>query len=389
MIAGQILAVLLAATAMQHGNHGAAPQKGMRTPTVAFESKTRVWRVWIDGNQVLVGMSGDGGKTWSAGRRVTTEAETIDANGESRPKIALGTKGEVYVSWTRSGKKSYTGDIRFSRSLDGGKTFDAPRTVNDDNLETGHRFESLAVGPDGSVHLAWIDKRDLEAAKAARKTYEGAALYYTLSRDRGATFSSNRKIKDNVCECCRIAHSFDGDGNLVLVWRDAAGNLRDHAMIRLGARDKIAARVLRATTDGWTINACPHHGPAAVVAADGVTHLAWFTGEGPRGAGAFYGRVTMDGRPIGTPRLLTKAAVAHAVVDVQGSRVTVAWKENQAKAGAAIMVAVSNDAGATFSAARTVAQTAGMSDHPFLVSSAGGLYLSWFAATEGHRLIAL
>jgi hypothetical protein len=286
--------------------------------------------------------------------------------------VAHGPRGEVYVTWTRSGSKPYTGDIRFSRSLDGGKTFDEPRTINDDGLETGHRFDALAVGADGAVHVTWIDKRDLEAAKAAKRTYEGAALYHAVSRDRGATFAPNRKIKDNVCECCRIAHAFDGEGNLVLLWRDATGNLRDHVMVRVTPRGN-AGSVSRATTDGWKINGCPHHGPGLAVDASGVAHMVWFTGEGPRGAGAFYGRLSADGKALGTPRRLTQNVVAHAVVLVRGSRVIVASK----------------DGGATFAAPRAVAETRGMSDHPLLVSAPGGAYVSWFAATEGHRLIPL
>src|SRR5215210_247930 len=146
MIAAILTAVLLAAT-HQH----AAPQKWMRTPAVVFDARAQAWRVWIDDDHVLVSTSLDRGKTWRAATRVTPQPETIDANGESRPKIALGRKGEVYVSWTRSGKKPYTGDIRFARSLDGGKTFDAPRTINDDGVETGHRFDALLVAGDGTV----------------------------------------------------------------------------------------------------------------------------------------------------------------------------------------------------------------------------------------------
>ncbi|HYR29290.1 MAG TPA: sialidase family protein [Thermoanaerobaculia bacterium] len=382
-----LLAVLLATTTMQHG-HGAAPQKGMRTPAVAFESRTKVWRVWTDEGHILAAVSTDGGKSWPAGTRITREAETIDANGESRPKLALGSKGEVYVSWTRSGKKSHSGDVRFSRSVDGGKTFDAPRTINDDGVERTHRFDTLAVAADGTVHLAWVDARDADAAKAAEKPYIGAALYHAVSRDRGATFAANRKIKDHICECCRIARTFDEDGNLVLLWRDAAGNLRDHVLIRLTPQGKVAGEPARATTDNWKINGCPHQGPSIAVGRDGVTHMVWFTGEGPNGPGAFYGRLDANGKAMGAPHRLTPLTMSRGVVEVQGSRVIVAWKESRT-AGAAVMVSTSSDNGATFSAPRAVAETSGMSDHPLLVTSAGGVYLSWFAATEGHRLIAL
>jgi hypothetical protein len=383
MIAGFVMAVLLAAT-HQH----AAPQKGMRTPTVVFDARAQAWRVWVEDDHVLVSTSSDLGKSWRAATRVTRVPETVDANGESRPKLALGPKGEVYVSWTRSGKKPYTGDIRFARSLDGGRTFDPPRTINDDGVETGHRFDALLVAGDGTVHLAWIDKRDLDRAKAAKRKYDGAALYHAFSRDRGATFAANRKIKDNVCECCRVAHALDSEGRIVFVWRDVMeGSIRDHALVRVAATGATAGKVQRATNDGWKINGCPHHGPSVAVGPGDVTHMVWFTGTGPAGAGTFYGRLSRDGRRLGSDRRLTSSVNAHAVVHVRGPRVVVIWKENDAAKGSSILSAISTDGGATFGAPRVLAKTGGASDHPLLVEAADGVYLSWFAAAEGHRLM--
>ncbi|HYC89479.1 MAG TPA: exo-alpha-sialidase [Thermoanaerobaculia bacterium] len=385
MILGVVFSAVLLAATHQH----ATPQKGMRTPTVVFDAKAQAWRVWIDDDHVLVSTSADRGKSWRAATRVTREPEKIDANGESRPKIALGTKNEVYVTWTRSGTKPYTGDVRFARSLDGGKTFEAPRTINDDGVETGHRFDALAVAADGAVHIAWIDKRDLDRAKAAKQAYEGAALYYTLSRDRGATFAKNRKIKDNVCECCRVATAFDAGGKLLFVWRDVmSGSIRDHALVRVSSNGSVE-KVQRATADDWKINGCPHHGPAVAAGADGVTHMAWFTGAGPEGAGTFYGRLSADGRPLGKRVRLTSTVNGHAAVHVRGSHVTVVWKENASESGSSIVAAVSKDGGATFGPPRPVAATSGLSDHPLLVAAHDGLYLSWFAAAEGHRLVRL
>jgi len=314
----------------------------------------------------------------------------VDANGESRPKIALGPGDEVYVSWTRHGRRAYTGDVRFSRSLDGGRTFDPPRTVNDDDIETGHRFDALAVAPDGTIYLLWIDKRDLERATAAGTEYEGAALYYTVSRDRGATFVPNRKIKDHICECCRIAHAFDDEGRLVLFWRDVmTGSIRDHAIVRLTS-DGPVGPVQRVTADDWQITACPHHGPGLAFGASGLMHIVWFTGVGPQGPGAFYGRLSAAGRMLGTPVRLGPAVptTGHAVVHAEGAVVWVAWKERRGD-GAVVRLMRSSDDGATFGEPRELAHAAGASDHPFLLDGPDGLRLSWYSEVEGHRVLAV
>jgi hypothetical protein len=165
------------------------------TPTAAFDARGTLWVVFVEGPQVYVTASEDLGKTFRAAVPVNREAEVVDANGEARPKIAVGAKGEIYVSYTHKLEKPFTGDVRFSRSTDGGRTFSAPVTVNDDRLVTGHRFDALSVSPKGDVHLFWIDKRDLERAATQKKAYAGAAVYTAVSTDAGATFAANRSSR--------------------------------------------------------------------------------------------------------------------------------------------------------------------------------------------------
>jgi hypothetical protein len=373
----------------RHEGHGVpvAPAAGMRTPTVAAGASGVLWRVWVEEGHVLMSSSSDAGQTYGPAIRINRERAEIDANGEGRPKVALGPQGEIYVTYTRTGTRPFTGDVQFSRSIDGGRTFEAPRTINDDGLDTGHRFDALAVGPDGEVYVAWIDKRDLERATAEHEPYRGAALYYTISHDRGETFAPNRKIKDYSCECCRIAHAFDGRGRLVLFWRDVMeGSIRDHALTWI-ERDGRAAPVRRVTADNWTIEACPHHGPTLAVGSEGTMHVAWFTGDSPRGPGAFYGRLDRDGRMLGEPLRLGRAhpGTGHADIHADASHVTIVWKESRSP-GTALMLMTSEDGGITFDAPRELAAGLDASDHPQMVPMPSGLYVSWYDGAQ-HRMI--
>ena len=66
---------------------------------------------------------------WSEPLTVTARPEPVSDDGENRPKLAFGPKGEMYVTWTSPTSAKYTGDIRFARSLDGGKTWSVPHTI--------------------------------------------------------------------------------------------------------------------------------------------------------------------------------------------------------------------------------------------------------------------
>lgn len=51
-------------------------------------------------------------------------------------------------------------------------------TVHSNRDEITHRFESMIVDTSGRIFIAWIDKRDAEAARAKKEKYAGAAIYY-------------------------------------------------------------------------------------------------------------------------------------------------------------------------------------------------------------------
>ena len=236
--------------------------------------------------------SDDDGATWQPPVRVNAAAEPVAAEGENRPKLAFGPRGEIYVTWTSPTSAQFTGDIRFARSLDGGKTWSTPAVVHRDRQLITHRFESLLVDPKGRLWAAWVDKRDLKVAEDAGRTYRGAAIYYAYSDDRGATWSGDTKLADSSCECCRIALATDAQGRVAAMWRHVfEPNERDHAFAFLGTAK---ASVERATVDRWRIDACPHHGPSLAFGPDGTRHAVWFNQVDGQGR-AFYGHLTDQG----------------------------------------------------------------------------------------------
>lgn len=353
--------------------------------TATFDEHGRLWIASIRDRHVEVSHSGDRGATFSPPVKVNAEPEYILGDGENRPKIVV-RRGVVYVAYTRGLSKPMTGDIRFARSIDGGRTFTPPVTVNDNHDVISHRFEALSVADDGTVHLAWLDKRDLHAAQARGEPYRGAALYYAVARDGGARFAPNQKLADHTCECCRVAMALDGDGVPVIAWRHIfEPNTRDHAVLRLDGRSALA----RLSHEQWAIDACPHHGPAIAIGSDGVYHFAWFSGASAS-PGLFYARSADRGRSFSSPLRFgdADAQPGHAQVLSHAGQVYLAWKEFDGTS-AHVRGMVSRDGGRTWSATETLASTAGTSDHPLLVSDGGQAYLSWNTRKEGYRLIPI
>jgi hypothetical protein len=385
------LALLAAAgpVAAQHGAHGSAAAKADAPElgsSAAVDAQGRLWLAAKEstpqGQFVTVRSSSDLGKTWSDPVRVQSRPEPVSAEGENRPKIAFAPNGAMVITYTRPLAKPYTGEIRLVRSPDGGRRFLAPVTVHANRDVITHRFDSLIIDRAGRVYVAWIDKRDLEQARRRGVPYRGAAIYYTVSDDGGASFKGDFKIADHSCECCRIALALDPAGKVTAMWRHVfAPNVRDHALAVLGPDGK-AGPIERATFDDWRIDACPHHGPALAFDAGGRRYQAWFNG-GDDG-GVLFGQFDRDAKPP-RPTALGSAQAAHAEVAVQGERVVLAWKQFDGQA-TAILGRISADRGRTWTQ-RELARTAGHSDQPRLLTTPAGILLVWHTQQDGVRVL--
>lgn len=391
------VAVRVVMAADGHGGHGEAvgpcadreAPAALRcalAPTGVFDGRGRLWVVWALGGHVYVNYSDDQGRTFSTPVSVNRIPERVAADGENRPKIAVGPEGEVYVSWTQRLERPYSGHIRFARSGDGGRTFSEPVIVNDHQAVTSHRFDSLGVNRRGEVYLAWLDKRDQMAAQGAGGRYAGAALYFTLSRDGGRTFLPNRKIADHTCECCRTAMALGADGLPVIAWRHIYDdNIRDHALVRFDKPDAPAAPV-RLSHDHWRIEACPHHGPALSV-SEGAYHAVWFN-NAPERHGLFYARSGDGGQTFSQPLAVGnyEAAASHPAVASLGRRVWIAWQEFDGTR-TQVLAMHSDNNGETWSAPIVLAATAGKADHPQLLHDSKVAFVTWQTEQEGFHLL--
>lgn len=372
-----LASLLLAGITSVHADdmHGMA--MGHEAPLgfdAAIDANGHLWVVDTVGEHVRARRSDDMGRTFAVSTIVNPTGEPIYAEGENRPKIALGPKGELYVTWSQPRKLPWTGFVRFSRSLDGGAHFDTPTTVHADRAEITHRFDSLAVDGKGNIVVAWIDKRDVEAAKKTGKPYLGAATYYSWSTDRGAHFAPERKIVDESCECCRIALARAPDGSIEAFFRAIYGdNIRDHAFATLPV-GSTSPKVERATFTQWHIEGCPHHGPSLSIDAKGTRHAVWFSAADGK-ATIWYGQLTPGAPPAHLATVAT-AGASHADLLADGTHVWIAYHQ-MSPVGLDLMLRESTDGGASFSEPRQIAHTANESGWPKLVLWNHRAFVAW------------
>ena len=354
-------------------------------PTLAvgatYDKNGILWLARVKDKKLLVSASNDKGKNFSTPVVVTPKSENIYADGENRPKIAVAQDGTILITWAQKLSKKYSGDIRFSRSTDSGKTFSSPITLNDDGLITTHRFDSLTINNTGRVVIAWLDARDRDAARNKNEEFIGISIYTAQSTNNGATFDINQKFHEHVCECCRMPAVWTTNGP-VIFWRNIFNkNTRDFAISNLDE-----GRVRRVTDDEWQVDGCPHHGGDIAIGSNNRLHFVWFT-LGKTRQGLFYKNIQdmQESSPISIGNFTAQAS--HPSITASGEKVLVTWREfDGTNITANIMF--SNNGGMTWSEQKRLADSNGAADYPVpLINNEQQMQVVWNTEAEGLRIL--
>jgi hypothetical protein len=244
------------------------------------------------------------------------------------PGIDTGPRGEIYLSWSSAKAKPdgvlVASDLRLSRSLNGGQSFDTHLRVNDDR-PLSHSFEGLSVAEDGTVLLAWIDSRD---------GWDKPATYLARIVERGSRVERTLKLDGDTCVCCRVDMTTGPRNTVAVTWRKVfPDNIRDMVLevSRDGGRGFGTPTLVHA--DRWQIAACPHRGGAVDMDEAGRFYLAWYT-EGPQDQPRLLFTVSPDGRRFAPPQRLdasTGSLPDHVRLAVDGrGRAAIVWEDSTA-----------------------------------------------------------
>ncbi|HUF10984.1 MAG TPA: sialidase family protein [Rhodothermales bacterium] len=301
-----------------------------------------------------LGPGEDGPSTPIRVNRVDGEA---NMHGQAPAQLAVGSNGDIYVVWTSrievEGRRFPASDVLFARSADRGLTFSEARIVNDDagGPPTGHTFHDVAVSPDGTIYVSWIDTRALDAARngssdamhhvdgevghmhghheSMMADMPGPEIRVAKSTDGGRSFGTSAVVDASSCPCCRTSLAVGADGAVYVAWRKVyEGDIRDVALSRSVDGGATFSDARRVHVDGWNFTGCPHTGPDIVVDAGGGVHVAWYTGAAG-GSGLFY--AVSDGDRFTEPvTLLSDAPVSQVRMAQDGERgVWLAWENSR------------------------------------------------------------
>jgi hypothetical protein len=253
------------------------------------------------------------GRAMSVPVRVNAQAGEATGWRGDPPTIAVAPDGTVYIGWTaRVAGERHANNLYLSASRDGGRSFEPPVKVNDDEKPGGHGMHSLAVSKDGRIYLAWLDERNIgppaQEASGNQKPMEhmeqNSEVFTALSGDGGRSFSSNRRVTSEACPCCKTSLAVAPDGAVYVGWRQVLpGEYRHIAVSSSRDRGETFSQPVIVSDDQWVFAACPVSGPTLSVTSEGTLRVMWYT-AGERGTpGLYWADSNNGGRNFSESRL--------------------------------------------------------------------------------------
>ncbi len=351
---GLAILSLFACTSVVNAAPLSPPNHMAIAPDVAVNAKGEIAVLWVDKapekqrqegggvhdhhlavTDLYVSLSRDGGATFDAPVKINRDAGVVWGQQVSRPRIAGTTSGSWQVAYTANeihaklNKPALT--IHHTRSLDGGKTFEQPRrisTLTDVDMSTvihggftsAAAFGAMAIAPDNSIHLIWIDTRYMKSEADA------GALYSAVSRDNGATFETEvQQLQTGVCPCCQLMAVADAQSNLLIGSRNVtADGFRPATFARMDAKTgKMSERV---ETGGapWKIAGCPLK-PTVVASVGNAIFTAVYNG-GEAKPGVLFSASSDGGKTFTPSPAHPDAQVSDAPsIATNGKYVLLAW----------------------------------------------------------------
>ena len=198
-----------------------------RAPSLALAADGTVYLAWTVGEDsaadIRLAKSTDRGASFAPAQVVEKTRSYSDA-----PKIVVDRAGILHLAYAESSGgpfERYT--VRYTRSRDGGRSFEPSRRISNVNAA----FPSLAVDARGGVYLVCELFHD--------DRHRPRGLGHAVSRDSGRTFSSPALVPESADPPGHWNGSHQG-----LLMRKLAVNAAGHvAVVNSSLRDSHASRV--------------------------------------------------------------------------------------------------------------------------------------------------
>ena len=345
---------------------------------VAVDSVGDINVLWAEQLQypnwdIFFSRSIDGGETFSAPKNISNTPGASQFS--SGFHLAVDSSGAINVVWIESDNTTGNQDVLFTRSADGGRTFSDPKNLSTTGKAT---MPSLAVDSSGNINVVWEDN-----------TPGNYDIFYSGSTDGGATFSPPANLSNNPGNSSRAHIALEFNNNINVVWEDNTPGNYDIFFTR--------------SNDGGITFSSPKnlsnspgsaHGAEIVTDSSGNINVVW-QDNGSGDYDIFFTRSADEGTTFAPVKNLSNNPGYSGLFNPPGpsgfqialysrGNINVVWGDTTL-GNEDIFVTRSSNGGATFSTPQNLSNDLGSSLNPQIaVDSSGVISVVWVDNTSGN-----
>ena len=164
------------------------------------------------GRQIKYSQSADGGGTWTKWKNISiVSGYDGEDYWQEHPQVTT-DNNYVYIVWEGKDAKNDQQQIKFSKSSDGGATFDEWKNLQPTPQNTQSRPSTL-IDKNGWLHLFMYSSQSMND--------DVQQIWHSLSKDNGDTWSTWENVSRSKFDARHVSAVFDGS-NIMAVWRQQA-----------------------------------------------------------------------------------------------------------------------------------------------------------------------
>jgi len=324
----------------------------------------------------------DGGKTWLAPVTLNNGLATVKKSkrGNDFQIAAYGNK--VMAVWQTQGGEPWTGKIAIALSNDFGQTWQQIASpVSDEYAKIDQGYFDIAADKSGQFHLVWLDDRE-EAG-------DTQGLRYARFSNQKSSWNQHTILEMTACTCCWTSISSDNDGNIHVLYRN--DNPRDMMISTSLDGGKSWQKPKTAGAFDWQFIGCPHQGgglTSTQMNKNTILHSAIWNGKNSS-RGIYYSQSSLSKdkvavlMPIGDN---SSASADIAALDNDHLRIIYTSGDFESKS---VMSKASNDGGQTWSDEQRLSADGAEPSHPRIIATENGFQFFWTEWQENGDAVAI
>ena len=244
------------------------------------------------------------------------------------PQIAV-NGSNLFIVWTNNAEQKH-GKVFFTRSTDGGSTFDIPVALTNTKDSERHALvfsPRIAIDPQTSgVYVVWHSGRTVH-----QETYNLDALIsdviYTRSTDGGSTFDNTVNLSNKSGWSINPQIAVSQDNNVYVTWTNNAQEKYGQVFFTRSTDggSTFDNTVNLSNKSGWSIN------PQIAVSQDNNVYVTWTNNAQEKYGQVFFTRSTDGGSTFdNTVNLSNKSgwSINPQIAVSQDNNVYVTWTNN-------------------------------------------------------------